>query len=119
MIAGSGIGYGSLVHQTLEFLLLAGAAGIIVSKSFRMESKDSTGLFRFNKTDKLGYTLLIASLVISFTYLLYGIKVLPRLFIQTDLELALFVMLHLALISFLALVARHHAIFQRLVKTRS
>jgi hypothetical protein len=118
MLVGSGVGYGTLVHQTLEFLLLAGAAAIIISKSFRIESKNSLALFRFSMTDKVGYALLIAALVISFTYLLYGIKVLPRLFIQTDLELALFVMLHLsaiALVSFFMLVAKQYARSQTVV----
>lgn len=113
VLVGTGITYGSVAHQSIEFLILAATAGIIVSKSFRLHSKDTTGLFRFEKVDKVCYALLLASLVISFTYLLYGIKVLPRLFIQTNLELALFVMLHLsaiAMISFLMLVAwRHHA----------
>jgi hypothetical protein len=120
MMISTGMGYGTVVHQILEFLLLAVTAGIIVGKSFRMHSKDAIGLFSFNNVDKVCYALLIASLVISFAYLLYGIKVLPRLFIQTDLELALFVMLHLstiALILFLALVARQHVVFQTVVKT--
>ncbi len=97
MQVGTGIGYGTIAHSALEFLLLTATAGIIVDKSFKkmlLHAKDSTGLFSFSKMDKVCYALLIASFVVSFTYLLYGIKVLPRLFIQTNLELALFVMLH-------------------------
>jgi hypothetical protein len=95
---------------------LAAAAGIIIGKSFRTRFQDATGLFRFEKVDKVCYVLLLAAIVISFAYLLYGVKVLPRLFIQTNLELALFVMLHLAaiaVISFLIVLARQHANLQK------
>ena len=63
----------------------------------------------------MAYALFIVALIISFVYLLYGVKVLPRVFIETDLELALFVMLHLsaiALVSFLVLVSRQHKMSQ-------
>lgn len=113
MMVGTGVGYGTLTHQALEFLLLAAAASIVVAKSFGGQLRDLM-LFRWNITDKLCYALLIGSLVISFAYLLYGVKVLPRLFIETDLELALFLLLHLstiALISFLIVVAKQHSVF--------
>ncbi len=118
MMVGTWIGYGTVAHSAVEFMLLAATAGIIVGKSFRMaHARDNTtGLFSFNNVDKISYVLLITSFVVSFVYLLYGIKVLPRLFIQTNLELALFVMLHLsaiALVSFLMLVARQHANLQK------
>ena len=113
LLVGTGIGYGTVTHQMLEFLLLAFAAGIVVSKSFRRQ--EETTLFRYNITDKVAYALFIVALIISFVYLLYGVKVLPRVFIETDLELALFVMLHLsaiALVSFLVLVSRQHKMSQ-------
>jgi hypothetical protein len=113
LMVGTGIGYGTLAHQALEFLLLAIAAGIVVSKSFGKQLEDV--LFRFNATDKVSYALFIGSLALSFGYLLYGIKVLPRLFVQTNLDLALFVMLHLAaiaMLSFLVIVSRQHAVYQ-------
>ncbi len=119
LMVGTGIGYGTVAHQALEFLLLAAAASIIIAKSFGMQSRDSA-LFRWNITDRVSYALLIGSLVISFAYLLYGVKVLPRLFIETDLELALFVLLHLsaiAVISFLALVAKHRDVLRPVAKT--
>ena len=116
VMVGIGVGYGTVAHSAVEFLLLAAAAGVVIGKSFRMtttaHSSDyqySSRLFSFNRVDKVSYALLLTSLVVSFTYLLYGVKVLPRLFIQTSLELALFVMLHLsaiAVISFLMFVAR-------------
>lgn len=115
VLIGTGVGYGTVAHSAVEFLLLAAAAGIIIGKSFRMTAHASgyysSRLFSFNRVDKASYALLLASLVVSFTYLLYGVKVLPRLFIQTNLELALFVMLHLsaiAVIAFLMVVARQH-----------
>ena len=113
LLVGTGIGYGTVTHQMLEFLLLAFAAGIVVSKSFGRQGE--TTLFRYNITDKVAYALFIVALIISFVYLLYGVKVLPRVFIETDLELALFVMLHLsaiALVSFLVLVSRQHKMSQ-------
>jgi hypothetical protein len=113
MIVGTRIGYGTITHQVSELLLLALVAGIVVGKSFGR--KEESALFRCNITDKVAYVLLIGGLVISFAYLLYGVKVLPRLFIETNLELALFAMIHLsaiALVSFLALVSWQHAIYQ-------
>jgi hypothetical protein len=122
LMIGTEIGYGTVIHQAIEFILLAATATIIVSKSFRIRSSDLVGLFRFENVDKASYALFLASLVVSFAYLLYGIKVLPRLFIQTNLELALFVMLHLAaiaLISFLMLVARQHTnLHKKMVKSQ-
>lgn len=112
---GTGVGYGTVAHSAVEFLLLAATAGIITGKSFRMTVRagdhNSSQLFSFSRVDRASYGLLLASLVVSFTYLLYGVKVLPRLFIETNLELALFVMLHLsaiAVIAFLVVVARQH-----------
>jgi len=113
LLVGTDLGYGTVTHQMLEFLLLAFAAGIVVSKSFGRQGE--TTLFRYNITDKVAYALFIVALIISFVYLLYGVKVLPRVFIETDLELALFVMLHLsaiALVSFLVLVSRQHKMSQ-------
>ena len=123
---GIGISYGSLTHEVIEFLLLAVAAAVIISTSFRasndrilMLKEDHDGdvsslvsLFRFSSIDKISYVLLILSLLFSFGYLLYGIKSLSRLIIDTQLEIALFVLLHIsavALVSFLMLVARHYA----------
>src|SRR5690606_4654382 len=131
VMIGAGVGYGTVEHSAVEFMLLATAAGIIIDKSFRTtahasdycsSTSFSSQLFSFDRIDKASYALLLASLVVSFTYLLYGVKVLPRLFIQTNLELALFVMLYLsaiAVISFLIVVARQHKNQQERMVRRS
>jgi hypothetical protein len=119
-----GIAYGSLTHEIIEILLLAVAASIIVGKSFRSignsgthDDMDTSSLFRFSITDKINYIILIASLLFSFGYLLYEMKSLPRLILETDLEIALFVLLHLAAllwVFFMMLAARQDAvIFKR------
>jgi hypothetical protein len=97
-----GIAYGSLTHEIIEVLLLAVAVSIIMGKSFRTignSTHDSIAaplLFRFSITDKISYIILIVSLLFSFGYLLYEMESLPRLILETDLEIALFVLLHLA-----------------------
>jgi hypothetical protein len=110
-----GIAYGSLTHEIIEILLLAVAASIIVGKSFRSITNSTEdgmatySLFRFSITDKISYTILIVSLLFSFGYLLYELESLPRLILETNLEIALFVLLHLAAltwVSFMMLAAR-------------
>jgi len=121
-----GIAYGSLTHLIIEILLLAVAALIIVDKSFRSignSTKDdddgmaTSSLFQFSITDKISYIILIASLLVSFGYILDGLKSLPRLILDTDLEIALFVLLHIAAlmwVSFMMLAARRYtAILKR------
>ena len=119
-----GIAYGSLTHEIIEILLLAIAAWIIVGKSFRSigNSTDDEGmatfsLFQFSITDKISYIILTASLLVSFGYILDELKSLPRLMLDTDLEIALFVLLHIAAlmwVSFMMLAARRYtAIFRR------
>jgi LexA-binding, inner membrane-associated putative hydrolase len=111
-----GIAYGSLTHEIIEILLLAVAASIIVGKSFRSIGNSthdgmatSSSLFQFSIIDKISYIILIVSLLFSFGYLLYEMKSLPRLILETDLEIALFVLLHLAVllwVFFMILAAR-------------
>lgn len=122
-----GIAYGSLTHEIIEILLLAVAASIIVGKSFRSidnsthdgphDGMATSSLFQFSITDKISYIILIVSLLFSFGFLLYEMKSLPRLILETDLEIALFVLLHLAALSwvfFMMLAARQDAvIFKR------
>lgn len=135
---GIGIPYGSVTHEVVEILLLAIASSIIINQSFRkvmmtdsntdsigddgrghntaatttktMETKTaSLMLFRLFRIDKISYALLILFLIVSFAYLLYEMKSLPRLDIETDLETSLFVLLHLsaiAWVSFTVFVAR-------------
>jgi LexA-binding, inner membrane-associated putative hydrolase len=113
-----GIAYGSLTHEIIEILLLAIAASIIMGKSFRSignsthDGMATYSLFRFSITDKISYIILIVSLLFSFGYLLYEMKSLPRLILETDLEIALFVLLHLAAllwVVFMILAARQDA----------
>jgi hypothetical protein len=99
---GIGIAYGSLAHEIIEISLLSVAAWIIVAKSFTsignriQDGAVTSSLFRFSITDKISYIFLIVSVLFSFGYLLYGIKSLPSLIFETELEIALSVLLHLA-----------------------
>lgn len=113
-----GIAYGSLTHEIIEILLLAFAASIIVGESFRSignsthDGKATSSLYRFSITDKISYVILIVSLLFSFGYLLYEMESLPRLILETNLEIGLFVLLHLATllwIFFMMLAARQDA----------
>jgi hypothetical protein len=124
-----GIDFGTLTHEIIEILLLAVAASIIVGKSFRSigsignstddddDGMATSSLFQFSITDKISYIILIVSLLFSFGYILYELKSLPRLYVETNLEIALFVLLHIAAltwISFMMLAARQDAaIFKR------
>jgi LexA-binding, inner membrane-associated putative hydrolase len=117
---GIGIAFGSLTHEIIEILLLAVATSIIVDKLFRGVGNNSlldgvakSSLFRFSITDKISYIVLIVSLLFSFGYLLYEINSLPRPILETDLEIALFVLLHLAAllwVFFIVLVAMQDAV---------
>ncbi len=135
---GIGIAYGSVYHLALEIALVAVVAVIVVSRSFgnaavqqqqllKSGQQQSTkfpssssianhyhGLFMsgFGKLDKLCFALLVLSLLVSFAYLLQEMKSIPRLYIDSELEVALFVVLHLsalALVSFMILVSRENA----------
>ncbi|AIF82348.1 putative membrane-bound metal-dependent hydrolase (DUF457) [Candidatus Nitrososphaera evergladensis SR1] len=124
---GIGIAYGSVYHLALEIVLVAAVAAIVMKGSFGKTRKQSESfgqrsnnyyslyrlhLFGFGKVDKVCYALLMLSLLVSFAYLLQEMKSIPRLFIESDLEVALFVILHLsalALVSFMILVSRENA----------
>ena len=114
-----GIAYGSLTHEIIEIFLLVVAAAIIVGKLFRSiitssstdeeDGMSTFSLLRFSITDKISYIILIASFLFSFGYLLYELESLPRLTLETNLEIALFVLLHLAAltwVSFMMLAAK-------------
>ena len=119
-----GIAYGSLTHIIIEILLLAIAAWIIVGKAFRSidnstedDGMATSSLFQFSVTDKISYIILIVSLIVSFGYILDGLESLLRLILDKDLEIALFVLLHIAALMwvfFMMLAAkRYAAIFKR------
>jgi hypothetical protein len=112
---GIGIAFESTTHEIIEVLLLAVAIFIIAGKSFRWIGNithcgmTTLSLFRFSVTDKISYIILIVSLIFSFAYLLYGMKSLPRLILEADLDIVLFLLLHIAaliFISFMMLDAR-------------
>lgn len=133
---GIGIAYGSVYHLVLEIALVAAVATILVSSAFgktsqrrqqhqqllsspkpapQQKSDDqhsfaSLFLFsRFGKLDKVCYALLLLSFLISFAYLMYEMKSIPHLFVESELEVSLFVLLHLAalaLVSFMIVVSR-------------
>lgn len=130
---GIGIAYGSVYHLALEIVLVVVVAAIVMSRSFgkaglqpqqRLQLQKHqlnyhsspfyslSFLFGFGRIDKICYVLLMLSFLVSFVYLLHEMKALSRLFIESDLEVALFVILHLsalALVSFMVLVSREHA----------
>lgn len=133
---GIGIPYGSVYHLALEIVLVAIVAAIVMKRSFGKaglqsqqrsqlsqsqsnyhsspspNSPSPSFLFGFGKVDKVCYALLMLSFLVSFVYLLHEMKALSRLFIESELEVALFVILHLsalALVSFTILVSREHA----------
>jgi hypothetical protein len=131
---GIGIAYGSVYHLVLEIALVAAVATILVSIAFGKTSQRrqqqllsspkpappqksddqlsfaSLFLFsRFGKLDKVCYALLLLSFLISFAYLMYEMKSIPHLFVESELEVSLFVLLHLAalaLVSFMIVVSR-------------
>jgi hypothetical protein len=117
---GSGIVYGSLADEIIEILLLAVAVSIIMGKSFGSIGNNrvhysmlTSSLFRFSSADKIGYIILIVSLLFSFGYLLNGINSLPRLILKTNFEISLFILLHLAAlmwISFMMFAARQNVV---------
>jgi hypothetical protein len=128
---GFGIPYGSVYHLVLECVLVGIVTAIIMGHSFRnrkpRDPSDSSQLltspspsslpslaslsallFRFRKIDKICYTLLLTSFIVSFAYLLHDMKSIPRLSIESNLEVSLFALLHvsaLALLSFLIFVS--------------
>lgn len=111
---GIGIGYGSLYHLAIEMVLVAAVTAIVMARLFsrKEQSPSQLLLFGFGKVDKISYALLMASFAISFAYLLSQMNQLPRLFVESELEVALFALLHvagMALTSFLIFAAKEHA----------
>lgn len=112
---GIGIGYGSLYHLVIEMALVAAVTAIVMARLFSGKEQEPSPrllLFGFGKADKISYALLMASFTISFAYLLSQMHQLPRLFVESELEVALFALLHvagMALTSFLIFAAREHA----------
>jgi hypothetical protein len=111
---GLGIDFGSLSDEIIEMLLLV----LAISITFRaLIANNSSGtnndaILRYSRIDKIGFALLILALIISFAYLLYNTEDSPRLFLDTELQITLFVLLHLmgvAWILLIVLVSRQFA----------
>ena len=111
---GLGINFGSLSAEIIEMLLLLLAVSITLRASFANNSSgtNNNAILRYSRIDKIGFALLILTLIISFAYLLYNTEDSPRLFLDTELQITLFVLLHLmgvAWILLIVLVSRQFA----------
>jgi hypothetical protein len=113
-----GISYGSIPHEIVEILLLTIAALITIRVAFdrTMTPSPASLIFRFFAIDKIGYIVLVLSLIVSFVYLLNQMKQLSHLVLGTSLQIALFVLLHLSAIvwiSFIILISKHYAVVSK------
>ena len=111
---GLGIDFGSLSAEIIEMLLLLLAVGITLRASFANNSsgKNNNAILRYSRIDKIGFALLILALIISFAYLLYNTDSSHSPFFDTELQITLFVLLHLmgvAWILLIVLVSRRFA----------
>jgi hypothetical protein len=114
--AGIGIGYGSLYHLVIEVALVAVVTTIVMRRLFgekRATPQEAVAVpLGFGRIDRASYALLLLSFAVSFAYLVSQMQELPRLFVDTQLEVSLFTLLHvagMALVSFMAFAAREHA----------
>ena len=110
---GLGIDFGSLSAEIIEMLLLLLAVGITLRASFANNSSGTNNaILRYSRIDKIGFALLILALIISFAYLVYNIDSSHSPFFDTELQITLFVLLHLmgvAWILLIVLVSRQFA----------
>jgi hypothetical protein len=84
-----GIKYGSLLHILLELLLSSCMLAIIIYQRQR-----SCHLFEFayRRADPLVYFILMLSLSVSFTYIIYGDEYLVSLFKESEIGLSSFIL---------------------------
>jgi LexA-binding, inner membrane-associated putative hydrolase len=110
---GLGINFGSLSDEIIEMLLLLLAVSITLRASFANKiSGTNNAILRYSRIDKIGFALLILALIISFAYLLSNSESSHALFFDTELQITLFVLLHLlgvAWILLIVLVSRQFA----------
>jgi hypothetical protein len=95
--------------QRQQFLLLSPSKPTPKRSDVSPYFKSSFLFSRFGKLDKVCYALLLLSFLISFGYLFYEMKATPHLFVESGLEMSLFVLLHLAavaLVSFMIIISR-------------
>jgi hypothetical protein len=102
---GLGINFGSLSHEIIEMLLLVLAVSVTLRASFANKcSGINNAIQRYSRIDKIGFVLLILASIISFAYLLYNTESLTRLFFDTELQVTLFVLLHLMGVAWILLI---------------
>jgi hypothetical protein len=102
---GLGINFGSLSDEIIEMLLLVLAVSITFRASLANNSSGiNNAILRYSRIDKIGFALLILALIISFAYLLYNTQDSPRLFLDTELQITLFVLLHLMGVAWILLI---------------
>jgi hypothetical protein len=103
---GLGINFGSLFDEIIEMLLLLLAVSITLRASFANNSSgtNNNAILRYSRIDKIGFALLILVLIISFAYFLYNSESSHALFFDTELQITLFVLLHLMGVSWILLI---------------
>jgi hypothetical protein len=111
---GLGINIGSLSDEIIEMLLLLLAVSITLRASFANNSSrtNNNAILRYSRIDKIGFALVILALIISFAYFLYNTESSHPPFFDTELQITLFVLLHLmgvAWILLIVLVSRQFA----------
>lgn len=111
---GLGINIGSLSDEIIEMLLLLLAVSITLRAFFANNSSrtNNNAILRYSRIDKIGFALVILALIISFAYFLYNTESSHPPFFDTELQITLFVLLHLmgvAWILLIVLVSRQFA----------
>jgi hypothetical protein len=103
---GLGINIGSLSDEIIEMLLLLLAVSITLRASFANNSSgtNNNAILRYSRIDKIGFALLILVLIISFAYLLYNTESSHPPFFDTELQITLFVLLHLVGVAWILLI---------------
>lgn len=103
---GLGIEFGSLSAEIIEMLLLLLAVSITLRASFANNSSgtNKNAILRYSRIDKIGFALLILTLIISFAYLLYSTESSHPPFFDTELQITLFVLLHLMGVAWILLI---------------
>jgi LexA-binding, inner membrane-associated putative hydrolase len=99
-----GINYGSLLHISLELLLSISMLGIIL-----YDRRRSRYVFEFayRRTDPLVYCIVLLSLIVSLTYIIYEDKYLFLLFKESTIRLSAFILSYLFAIIAIVLLWVH------------
>jgi LexA-binding, inner membrane-associated putative hydrolase len=104
-----GIKYGSLLHISLELLLSISMLGIIL-----YDRRRSSYLFEFayRRVDRLVYCVVILSLIVSLTYIIYADKYLLSLFKESTIRLSAFMLSYILAIIAIVLLCLHSSYSQ-------